>query len=148
MVFNIHHKQTQIFLNSLGKLFRIDETKIPILLPKCNSGRRKRQWLRVEPLLHFEDDTDGWSYEMWMCWDQTGVCSCCERQCPASRLFCNVVHFVCLFLRGTRQSNQSPRPETEWAIMLHSDFHSAMRIVKKRGTPHRDDSIQRKQRHF
>lgn len=146
--FNIHHKQAQNLLNSLRKLLRVDEKKIQILQPQCNSGRRKKPWLRVEPLLHFADDTDGWSYEMWMCWDQTAVCSCCERQCPARRLFCSVAHFVCLFLRGTGLSNQSPRPETEWAIMFQSDFHSAMRTVKRRGAPHRDDYMQRKQHDF
>jgi len=32
--------------------------------------------------------------------------------------------------------------------MFQSDFHSAMRTVKRREAPHRDDSIQRKQRDF
>jgi hypothetical protein len=81
---------------------------------------RNAMWVRVEPLLHFEDETCGRSQQMWMKWDRTGVCSCWEGECPASRLFCSPHHFVCPFLRGTLLSNQSPSSKTEWAIMFHS----------------------------
>lgn len=131
-----------------GQHLLIYEKKIRILQPKRNLGWRNKVWMRVEPLLHFEGDPEGWSQQMWMCWEQTGVCSCCERQCPASRLFCSVAHFVCPFLRGTRLSNQSPSPETEWAIMFQSDFQSAMQTVERKGEEHRNDLTQRELRTF